>query len=150
MFISSVVEQYLLEVRSELAFEVCVEGVEAVIGLDVSPATDDADIEPVDVPVEGLVDAFLQLEHVFIGAQVVEGGQAYVLGLDDAFFQEFLVVLCDLDGSQVGGAPVIARDIAVVVQQLFQLVVEGVRGLIGVHLHITTKLYRPVSHSHRR
>ena len=149
MFISSVIEQDLLKVRLELAIEVCVEGVEAVISFDVGPTADDADVEQIDVSMQVLVDTFLQLEHVFSGAQVVEGGQADVLGLDDAILQDLLVVLCDLDGAQVGRALVIARDVAVVVQQFLQLVVKGVGGLVGMHLHITTKLYQPVSHPHR-
>ena len=151
----SVVQQDVLELGLELALEVLVEPVEAEVRLRQRPAPDDADVEQVEVRRQFLVHALLELRDIFIGAQPVYGGQTDILQLDQAFLDQSLVVLCDLDGAQVGRAPVVAGDVAVVVQQLLQLVVEWIGRRISRHLHynkilFTThpQLYKREPHSH--
>lgn len=82
-----------------------------------------------------LVDAFLQLCDIFIGAQFVDGGQTDILQFNESFLDQSLVVLCDLNGAQVCGAAVVARHVAVVVQQLLEVVIERVSRRISCHLH---------------
>lgn len=137
----SVVQQDALELRLELALEVLVEPVEAEVRLSQRPAPDDADVQQVEVPRQFLVDALLQLGDILVGAQLVNGGQTDILQLDEAILDQSFVVLCDLDGAQVGGAPVVAGHVAVVVQQFLQLVVEGVGRCISRHLHYNKILF---------
>ena len=111
-----------------------------MIGLDVGPASDDADVEPVDVGCQSLVDSFLELQHILGGSDVVECGKAGVLKLDEPVLHDLLVVLGDLDCAQVCCSPVITRHVSVVVQKFFQIVVKGVCGGVGMDLHNSNKL----------
>ena len=90
-----------------------------MIGLNVGPASDDADVEPVDEGCQSLVDSFLELQHVLGGSEIVECRKADVLKLDEPVLHDFLVVLGDLDCAQVCCSPVIAWHVSVVVQKFF-------------------------------
>lgn len=72
-----------------------------MVGLDVGPASDDADVEPIEVAGEVLVDSLLELEHVLGASQIVEGWQADILSLDQSILDNLLVVLSNLDSAQV-------------------------------------------------
>jgi hypothetical protein len=111
-----------------------------VIGLNIGPASDDADVEPVEVGGKLLVDPFLQLKQVLSGPQVVEGRQASVLCLDETILDDFFVVLSNLDGAQVSCPPVVARHVTVIIQKFFQIVIERVGRSVGVNLHNSNKL----------
>ena len=86
-----------------------------MIRLNVCSASDDADVESVEVGSELLVYSLLELQHILGGSEVVEGRQTGVLQLDDPVLHDFLVVLGDLDCSQVCRSPVIARNVSVVI-----------------------------------
>lgn len=49
-------------------------------------------------------------------------------------------MLGDLNGAQVGCPPVVARHVSIVIQELLEIVVEGVGGSVRVDLHNSNKL----------
>lgn len=111
-----------------------------MISLDIGPASDDADVELVEVGGKSLVDSFLELEEVLSGSEIVERWEANILSLDEPILDNLLVMLSYLNSAKVCCSPVVARHVSVVIQKFLQIVIKGVCRGVGVNLHNSNKL----------
>lgn len=65
---------------------------------------------------QALIDAFGQLIDVAFVSQLVEGGQTDVLGFQQRVFDDLLVMLCDVEGSEFASSLIVVGQVALVVE----------------------------------
>jgi len=75
------------------------------------------------------------LGDVAVVAEIVDGGQADVLGVNHTVSNNFFVMLCDFNGTGLASSSPIVIMTSFVVQDFHDVLIEGVFGLIGMDLH---------------
>lgn len=79
----SIIQQYVFESWLKFSLELAFVSLKTIVALCSCPGSEQTDIEFIDVRSQSLVDSLYQLVEIAFVSQVVEGGQAGSLSLEE-------------------------------------------------------------------